>query len=80
MQMVLEIRSARIRDREGAPRVLNAYVVCRLCPLLLGDGTTHRGSREQQQLRTDVCWGCPQPAFGFRHSVRATHGAAPCPA
>ena len=58
MKMALEIRSARVRGRGGALRPLNAYVVCRLCPLLLGeslgDAQPPLEPREQQQLRTDT--------------------------
>ena len=67
----LEVERARILDENGAPQTLNTYVVCRLCPLLLGDdgnpGTTTRGSCERGQLRTDVCWGSSTPQYRFKH-------------
>ena len=61
------MRRARLWDPQGTPRSANAYVVCRLCPLLLGDALVPNGSREQ--LRTNVCWGCEELVFDFRHTA-----------
>ncbi|KAL1529586.1 hypothetical protein AB1Y20_000529 [Prymnesium parvum] len=74
----LEIERARLEDESGRPQRLNTYVVCRLCPLLLGEGgTTTRGTCEGGQLRTEVCWGCSTPHYRFKHTaaLRASGGA-----
>ncbi|KAL3925637.1 MAG: hypothetical protein SGPRY_003600 [Prymnesium sp.] len=68
----LEIESARIADESGRPQHLNTYIVCRLCPLLLGEAelsSTIRGACEKGQIRTEVCWGSSTPQYRFKHTA-----------